>query len=249
VKPALYALAAWLVFAAGANGPARAEEPWRGVPVLMYHKVDARTPADAVGRSLTLEPQAFDAQLAWLRSQGIGTLTTRELIEALARGEQPRRTIVLTFDDGYEDAYRFVLPILRKYGMKASFYVSADFVGTPNHLTWTDLRAMRDAGMEIGCHGSRHLDLKTIPLSEKQYEIGHCAASLAKWLGRAPKTYAYAAGQYDAAALMLVNRYGFTAGLTERAGTVKNAAHPLELPRRRVDRTDSLAAFASIATP
>jgi peptidoglycan/xylan/chitin deacetylase (PgdA/CDA1 family) len=241
---ALIAIAATLI----ANA-APAQAPWPGVVILMYHKVNAVTPGDAVGRSLTIEPAVFEAQLASLRRRNIRTLTTRELAQALSRGEPPANSVVLTFDDGYEDAFTEALPLLRKYGAKASFYVSADFVGTPRHLTWRELREMRDAGMEIGCHGSRHLDLATIPIAQKQYEIGHCASALHQWLGIAPKSYAYAAGQYDAAALTIARSNGFIAGLTEHPGVVRDFARPLELPRRRVDRDDSLAAFDRFSVP
>jgi len=52
-----------------------------------------------------------------------------------------------------------VTPLLRKYGDTASFYVSAGFIGDGAHANWAQLRAMRAAGMEIGCHGTHHLDL------------------------------------------------------------------------------------------
>jgi peptidoglycan/xylan/chitin deacetylase (PgdA/CDA1 family) len=219
-----------------------------GVPVLMYHRVDPVTPPDAVGRSLTLTPAAFEAQLAWLRAHRIVTLTTEELAAALARGEHPQHAVVLTFDDGYIDAATVVTPLLRRYGARASFYVSAGFLGDGRHLTWPQLRAMRAAGMEIGCHGTHHLDLATLGRDAAAYEIGHCAATLAHYLAK-PSTYAYAAGRWNATTLELVKAAGFTAALTERPGTVTSLAAPYTLPRRRVDRDASIASFAALATP
>ena len=238
----MLALAALLV----AVAPAGAAEP--GVPVLMYHRVDADTPADAVGRSLTIAPAAFAAQLAWLRAHRIVTLTTAELAAALARGEHPQHAIVLTFDDGYADAATVVTPLLVRYGARASFYVSAGFLGDGRHLDWAQLRAMRAAGMEIGCHGTHHLDLAAIGRTAAAREIDHCAATLAHYLAK-PVTYAYAAGRWNAAALELVKAAGFTAALTEHPGTVTSLASPYTLPRRRVGRDDGIATFAALATP
>jgi peptidoglycan/xylan/chitin deacetylase (PgdA/CDA1 family) len=228
-----------------ADAPAQALQPWPGVPILMYHRVDPIVPHDAVGRSLTVDPQEFEASLAWLKAHAVRSMTTLELVDALKRGERPRDAVVLSFDDGYEDAATVVMPLLVKYGARASFYVSAGLIGTPRHLSWRELRAMRAQGMEIGCHGSRHLDLTTLSRDGKVSEIGHCATTLTRYLVT-PRTYAYAAGRYDAAAMAVLTQFGFEAALTEHPGTVRSIAKLLELPRRRIDRNSSLATFAHL---
>lgn len=241
-------LAATLAIAFGlSSAPAPAAAP-PGVPVLMYHKVDPQSPRDAVGRSLTLTPAAFTAQLAWLRAHGIHTLTMNELVDALARGDHPRNAVVLTFDDGYSDAAEVVTPILRKFGARASFYVSAGFIGDGRHAGWAQLRSMRAAGMEIGCHGTHHLDLTRISPAEASYEVRHCVAALTKYLAR-PTTYVYAAGQWNVTAVGLMRETGMKAALTERPGDVTTLRSPYTLPRRRIDRSTGIASFAALATP
>lgn len=227
---------------------AAAAAPPAGVPVLMYHMVDPVTPPGAVGRSLTLEPAVFEAQLRWLRAHGIRTITTNELADALRRGAPPANAVVLTFDDGYTDSATVVTPLLRKYGDRGSFYVSANFIGDGKHASWSQLRAMRAAGMEIGCHGSRHLDLSTVGPKTAAYEVDHCVAALTKYLAR-PTTYAYPAGRWNAYTLTLMRRAGIKAALTERPGVVTSLAAPYTLPRRRIDRSAGLASFAVLARP
>jgi peptidoglycan/xylan/chitin deacetylase (PgdA/CDA1 family) len=229
-------------------GTLAAAPPVAGVPVLMYHKVDSHTPPGAVGRSLTLEPAAFEAQLAWLRKHAIRTLTMNDLADALKRGEHLHNAVVLTFDDGYNDAADVVTPLLRKYGERASFYVSADFIGDGRHASWAKLRMMRAAGMEIGCHGTRHLDLSRVSRAGATYEVTHCIAALAHYIGR-PTTYAYPAGRWNATTLALMRQMGMKAALTERPGVVTSLASPYTLPRRRIDRSAGLASFAALATP
>ena len=226
--------------------PAAAAPP--GVPVLMYHMVDPHTPSDAVGRSLTLDPKVFEAQLAWLRAHGIRTITMNELADALARGERPQHVVVLTFDDGYADGATVVTPLLLRYGDRATFYVSAGFLGDGRHLSWQQLRAMRAAGMEIGCHGTFHLDLSTLDHAGAAHEIDHCVDTLAHYLAR-PTTYAYPAGKWNAVTLELIRAAKIKAALTERPGVVTSLAQPYTLPRRRIDRDDDLASFAALATP
>jgi peptidoglycan/xylan/chitin deacetylase (PgdA/CDA1 family) len=219
-----------------------------GVPILMYHKVDPATPRDAVGSSLTLDPGVFEAQLIWLRAHHIRTLTTDQLATALAHGGPPADAVVLTFDDGYVDAATVVTPLLVKYGARASFYVTAGFIGDGRHASWAQLRAMRDAGMEIGCHGTRHRDLSRLTRAEAQFEIGHCVETLGRYLGR-PTTYAYAAGKWNAGILAIVRAEGLKAALTERPGSVESLAAPYTWPRRRIDRRDGPGSFAVLATP
>jgi peptidoglycan/xylan/chitin deacetylase (PgdA/CDA1 family) len=219
-----------------------------GVPILMYHKVDPVTPPDAVGRSLTLDPATFESQLSWLRSHHIRTLTTAQLAGALAQGPAPENAVVLTFDDGYVDAATVVTPLLVKYGARASFYVTAGFIGDGRHASWAQLRAMRDAGMEIGCHGTRHRDLTQLTRRQAAFEIQHCVTTLGRYLGR-PTTYAYAAGKWNADVLAIVRSEGLKAALTESPGSVESLASPYTWPRRRIDRRDGLGIFANLATP
>jgi len=219
-----------------------------GVPILMYHKVDAHVPSDPVGRSLTLDPATFAAQLAWLRAHHIRTLTMAELTDDLAAGHRPVNAVVLTFDDGYTDAATTVTPLLLRYGARASFYVSAGFVGDGRHASWAQLRAMAAAGMEIGCHGTRHRDLSRLGPRGVAYEVGHCRDQLERYLRR-PTTYAYAAGKWNAAVAAVVREDGFKAALTERPGAVLTLAEPYALPRRRIGHDTDLGGFAQLATP
>ena len=182
----------------------------RGVPVLMYHKVDAPPPSDAVGRSLTLEPAAFEAQVRWLHDCRSSTLTTQGLVDAVSGAGTPQHAVVLTFDDGYEDAYLKVFPILRKYGEHASFYVSADLVGALAISAGRNCARCRRRGWRSAVTAAA-TSISPPWIGGKTCEIGHCAAALKRWLGT-PRTYAYAAGRYDAAAIGVVRANGFERG-------------------------------------
>lgn len=218
--------------------------------MLMYHKIDAVIPHEAVGRDLTIEPGAFAAQLGYLKKHRIRTITAADLASAIARGSPPRDAVVLTFDDGYDDAATTALPILRKYGAHATFYVSSGFVGTPRHLSWKQMREMRAAGMEVACHGTVHLDLSTLDRAAQRREAAGCMKRFARFLGGpAPTTYAYPAGKHDATTLAIMRELGMRAAFTTDPGIVTTLTRPYELPRRRVHHDDDLARFAAIATP
>jgi peptidoglycan/xylan/chitin deacetylase (PgdA/CDA1 family) len=227
---------------------APAPAAFAGTPILMYHMVDPVTPKDAVGRSLTVSPVAFAAQLAWLRDHHIQTITVRELVADLKSGRPPRNAVVLTVDDGYADAATVATPLLERYGDRATFYISAGFVGDGRHVSWAQLRTMQSAGMEIGCHGTFHRDLTTLSPREAAFEVNHCVTAIARYVGR-PTTYAYAAGRFNGAIEQLVRAAHFDAALTELPRTAETLANRYDLPRRRIDRSYGLATFAALATP
>jgi peptidoglycan/xylan/chitin deacetylase (PgdA/CDA1 family) len=141
------------------------------VPILNYHSVGGQderpSPHDGVMQAveLAVSDAAFAQQLDWLAASGIRTLP---LHDGLARQE---RAIVLTFDDGKEDALTHVLPALQKRGMRAAFFIPTSLIGTPGFLTWDGVRALAAAGMEIGSHGATHGRLADLPDERVREEL------------------------------------------------------------------------------
>ena len=239
-----------IVHGSGGGSALAATSTWAGVPVLMYHRVDADVPSDAVGRDLTVEPATFEAELRYLREHHIAAITAADLAARLARGDRPQAAVVLTFDDGYDDAMTTAVPLLQKYGARGTFYVSSGFVGMPRHLTWRQMRAMRAAGMEVACHGSEHLDLSTLDRAGQEREAAGCMKRFAHYLGGAPPTtYAYPAGKYDETTFVIMRELGIRAAFTEIPGNVTSLAAPWRLPRLRVRHDDGVARFAALTTP
>src|SRR5205807_3005845 len=97
----------------------------RGVPVLMYHRVDLRLSArDPITLHLTVMAPAFETQLRLLRDAGDRSMMLDVLRAAIdRRAPLPGRRVVLTFDDGYEDNYTVAFPFLRRLGLVGTFFV------------------------------------------------------------------------------------------------------------------------------
>ena len=246
VRKALVAAIACAIAAAPDRGVAA---PSTGVPVFMYHRIDRSVPTEEIGRELTIDPAVFERELRRLHDAHVETITANDLVEDLAHGKLPQHTVVLTFDDGYSDAATEVFPRLRKYGMRATFYVVTGTIGTPHHLTWRDIRAMQHDGMEIGAHGAEHLDLSTLTSAEQQEIAGSCVRSISRWTATKPTTYAYPSGQYDAATLAVMRGLGMRAAFTTQPGVVRSLASPYTLPRVRLNRRDADDVFAAYAAP
>ena len=94
------------------------------LPILMYHHV---SPNPGL---VTLSPAAFREQMAWLARSGWHTPGARE-IEAFHQGQPlPRKSVVITFDDGYLDNWVHAQPVLAEFQLKALLFISTDWIGS-----------------------------------------------------------------------------------------------------------------------
>jgi len=162
----------------------------------MYHSVSE------TGDPLTVTPEEFDAQLDFLASAGFTTVTLRQILDEEDGGPKlPRHPVVLTFDDGYEDALTAVLPRVLQRGQKATFFIVSGFCakdaatrvvqGRRSYLTWPEVRALQDAGMEIGSHSVSHRRLTELQKADLHLEIEQSRATLQAYLGQPVELFAY----------------------------------------------------------
>jgi len=222
------------------------------VPILMYHEIAG--PADT-GSHLAVPPSQFAAQLGYLHDAGFHTVTAGTLAEIMngGAGRLPDRTVVLTFDDGFEDFHRQALPLLERYGFTATLYVTTGWVQDAGPLpagqrpgrmlSWDQVAEVADAGVEIGAHSQLHPQLDQLPRRRLREELRVSKADLEDRLGRPVPGLAYPFG-YSSAAVREEARdaghgYACAVGNTlPRPGT-----DPLALPRLTVRRSTSMAAF------
>src|SRR3954470_23583304 len=92
--------------------------------VLAYHRVLPER-----DRFLSDVPSAaeFEHRMRWVKAN-FDVLALGEAVRALREGRLPRRSLCITFDDGYADNYRIALPILRRLGLPATFFVATGFL-------------------------------------------------------------------------------------------------------------------------
>jgi len=218
------------------------------VPVLMYHYISIPPPdADAIRLDLSVTPQAFDEQMAFLVSNGYRTVRVSDVVEHLLSGAPlPEKPIVLTFDDGYADNYEAALPILKKYGMTATFYVIAKFTENqrPGYATWDQLREMANAGMEIGSHSMDHSDLRGRSIAFLTDQIARSKQIIESRLGITVKTFSYPSGKYDAKTIAVLRANGYLGAVTEIQGLQQTTNDIFELRRVRIRGSYSLTDYA-----
>lgn len=212
----------------------------------MYHHVDARLSSpDSLTEHLTVLVPAFEEQLQLLSDHGYRSATLDDLWMALARHVPvSARRVVLTFDDGYEDNYRVVFPLLRHYGFTATFFIVTSTVGTRGHLTVAQIQEMVRAGMTFESHGVHHVDFSRLSLRGARTELIRSRRMIQAWTGHPVTFFAYPIGQYTLELERLLEDLGYHGAVTEFSGFVRPESDPYALERLRIAHDETLSDFA-----
>lgn len=143
------------------------------LPILMYHGLHAdEGDAGHFEPVYSVRPQAFAAQLDHLARSGRRTIRLDQLDQA-RDGD-----VVISFDDGDVSNVRVALPLLAERGMVAEFFVTSDFVGTPDWLAPADIATLVEAGMGVQAHGRSHRFLEDLDEAAMRAELADSRAFL-----------------------------------------------------------------------
>ncbi|MBI2263309.1 polysaccharide deacetylase family protein [Candidatus Berkelbacteria bacterium] len=216
--------------------PKTLENNWQ-TPILMYHYIrDYQNLDDKIGVNLSVSPANLEKQLQELQKENYQTIN----FIALKNPESlPAKPIILTFDDGYRDAYATAFPLLKKYGFKATFYVVSGFVGRNDYLTKEEILKMAGAGMNIGSHTISHPDLTKLTPEKARKEILESKARTKEW-GIEALDFAYPAGKYNEEVTKMVKEAGYQSAVTTQPGTAKDTNDFFQLPRVRMENETNL---------
>ena len=218
------------------------------VPVLVYHGLGPQ----AQGR-LVIAAGAFAEQMRYLKTEGYRVISLGDFIEWMEGKRQlPKRSVVLTFDDGYRAFREFAYPLLKELGFSATLFVYTDYVGTGrNALGWDDLRRLAGEGFDVEAHSKSHGDLRRAPAeTAEQYarrmqaELRDPIASFQRQLGLTPRILAYPYGEYNAALVQQVKDHGYLAAFSVHREANPSFGDPLMLDRCQIYSDMTLEEFA-----
>lgn len=205
----------------------------------MYHHIrDPKLQKRGLPRNLSTDPAAFLSQLDWLSSHGYHTVTFANL--AAAGLPLPEHPVVLSFDDGYDNAYSVAFPALHERKMVGTFYIISGDVGKAGYVTWEQLQEMKADGMEIAPHTATHPNLSRLSKAEQTEEITESIAALGEHLHVRVFSFAYPAGRYNATTLSILQNIGVPYAVTTHYGNATDRSKPLELPRMRMSGKEKM---------
>lgn len=204
------------------------------IPVLMYHSIaDNSKVTDNVSKSIILPPEVFKQQMQYLKDNGYTTLTLDELYNFLKNDKPvPEKSVVLTFDDAYEDNYTNAYPILKEFGFRATIFVitgGTDKIGA--YLTSAQLKEMDINGIDIQSHTVNHEELDKLSLEKQQETLVQSKQFLEKLLNKKVDYIAYPSGKYNNFTEQAAKNAGYTMAFTINNGWANKDTNILFLNR------------------
>jgi peptidoglycan/xylan/chitin deacetylase (PgdA/CDA1 family) len=153
--------------------------------ILLYHSLDQ------TGGLFSIDPALFRRHMEAIVQCGIA-------VAPLAGVRETPGALALTFDDGHRSFLDHALPLLVESHLPATVFVVSGYCGhRPGALTWSEVREIAAAGIEVGAHSVTHRDLTTLSAAEAQEEMRGSQAHIEDRLGRPVRAFAYPYGRLN----------------------------------------------------
>lgn len=226
------------------------------IRVLLYHHVGRfERPRRQFG--LYCHADTFARQMAYLARSPLRVVSLNRAVAAI-RGDAPlhEASVVLTFDDGFQDFADHAWPVLKKHAFPATVFavsgrvgkraewLTGPSVGNDRLMTAATLRSLAADGLDVGAHTATHPRLSALAPAQRDVEIGDARHRLEDTLGRPVRHFAYPYGDYDADARERVAAAGFVSGLTCIRDRAERAANLYEIPREGISYKDGALRYA-----
>jgi peptidoglycan/xylan/chitin deacetylase (PgdA/CDA1 family) len=204
--------------------------------ILMYHSISDRGGATAIA------PSDFAMQMECLAASGLPVLTLDDVLAARSGGATlPPRSVVITFDDGFEDFARTAWPVMQRHGFRPIVYLPTGFVGRaegwrgiadpPRALMgWGTIRTLAGEGVIFGGHTVSHPDLTSLTDEALTAELTVSLREIEDRLGVGVPHFAAPYGRTDARVRAAIAR-DYRTNVGTRLFTATAADDVFDLPR------------------
>jgi peptidoglycan/xylan/chitin deacetylase (PgdA/CDA1 family) len=218
------------------------------VPILVYHDIGP----EPKGRML-IGVKSFAEQMRYLKTNGYRVISLRDFYDFISMNRQvPRKSVVLTFDDGYKSFLEYAYPVLKDLGFTATLFVYTDYVGAGRKaLAWQDLARLAREGFEVEGHSKTHNDLRRQPGEDEADHARRVRAEMEvpqrlfqQRFGQAARFLAYPYGAVDDAVIEGVREHGYVAAFTVFREGNGAFVHPFRVRRSQIYAEMSLEDFA-----
>jgi peptidoglycan/xylan/chitin deacetylase (PgdA/CDA1 family) len=215
------------------------------IPVLAYHQI-----SDDFSWTITRQTKnQFERGMGFLRDERYeAVLPSATFDPEFCRND---KSVILTFDDGFEDFYLNAVPALKKYGFTACIFIITGYIGKKSnwdynwgrfkrrHLSWEQISDLSQAGFEIGSHTANHPDLTRIPQRYLNFEMQASKETLEDKLGREIKFLSYPFGRYNRVVQDEAERIGYKGAFTLGGNLSRKRNGTFSIPRMGVYLLDS----------
>src|SRR3989344_1100001 len=217
----------------------------KNVLVLMYHSVEESP------WKYSVSPSLFERQMKYL-AKNFSIIPLADVV-SYAKGEKEfsGKSVAITIDDGYADTYTTVFPVIKKFKIPVTVFLTTDLsksskLGNLPRITWPQVEEMGKSGLvTFEVHGHTHANLVEISGNGDALkgEIMQCANEIKNHTGREPRRISYASGHKNPTVIDFLKKNGFRAGFTINEGFIRQGDDVFRLRRTQVDGTMSFTLF------
>ena len=183
--------------------------------ILTYHKIFREN--DSVNQSLadqySVSEADFESQIRIIREKNIEVVSLENLFEGKVEGDF---SVALTFDDGNASDYEIVFPILKKFNIPATFFISIGNLENGKLVDGKLVELSENKLIGIGSHGLTHRDMRTLTEAEVRKELSESKEHLRNILHKPVDFFALPYGSGDSGIYKLCNECGYKAIFTTR---------------------------------
>ncbi|MCL4417120.1 MAG: polysaccharide deacetylase family protein [Actinobacteria bacterium] len=175
-------------------------------------------------------------QLAYLNSAGYTTIPAKQLIEALRNHSGlPGKSVVVTLDDGYSDAYQYAYPIAQRYRIILNLAIPTGLISGERYMNWGQIEEMSRSGIvNFIDHTWSHYSVNRGPLEKIKYEIETAKTQLEQHTGQKIDVFVYPYGSSSPTSINVLEQDGFIGAFSTIPGTYQCDSFILNLHRTRV---------------
>ncbi len=202
--------------------------PWwlpnkKGIVVLMYHHIYNYDSTCNLEKEFYIEPETFEKQIDFLLKHKYTPITLEELEKSYKDNffKLPKKPVLITFDDGWQDNYTNAYKILKKKNVKANIFIAYNYIGQKNCLTWEQVMEMKNSGLvSFGSHTVTHASLSKLNETEIVNELKESKKFLEEKLSQEINCFAYpkGAGAADEKIRKLVFESGYLFDFSTKRG-------------------------------
>jgi peptidoglycan/xylan/chitin deacetylase (PgdA/CDA1 family) len=217
--------------------------------VLMYHSISEKKHFSAVN------PEDFARQMEFLKAMDYKVISIDRFFSELKAGDFAPKTVLISFDDGFKDNYENAFPVLKKFNLPASIFVSSSLLGKKlilqsgeesRYLDEKEIKEMVDSGLiRIGAHGHEHVKFTRLNEDQIADNLRTCKNIIQSVAGKEINHFAYPFGKNNDEIKKVVKNF-FKLAFGVEKGRVGSDSDFFAIKRNSIDSAVSFYEFKAI---
>jgi len=214
------------------------------VPILTYHSI-------GYGKgNHFVTPENFAKQMEYIKKKGYEVITLDELVRGIRDKKHFKRNkVVITFDDGYKDNFKYAYPVLKNFNFPATIFIIHDLVGKSvkesEFLNWEEIITMSANNISFGSHTKTHFYLGVVKDEKAAFdEISSSKIAIEQKINLPVDYFCYPGGGFNEQVKEMVSKSGYKGACATNRGFADFNKDVYELKRIKITNSDMTKPFS-----